>query len=165
MSIADRSSGHEAMAARVATQVVVWTLAVVACTTIVMYNPLFASLWPILTGALRRPWHNAESACHACDITMPTCCAAHCLWECLEVMYGSKSVLPAYATGTCSPVLQPEARWAEGWGVGWLNFHGKLVREVQKADEKEVGTLRLRFCFCFCPCLYAVLMRQPGHQA
>ena len=41
-------------------------------------------------------------------------------------------------TGTCSPVLQPEARWAEGWGVGWLNFHGKLVREVQKGDEKEV---------------------------
>ena len=49
---ADRSSGHEAMAVHVATQVVVWTLAVVACTTIIMYNPLFASLWPILTGQL-----------------------------------------------------------------------------------------------------------------
>ncbi|CAK0785417.1 hypothetical protein CVIRNUC_008626 [Coccomyxa viridis] len=76
------------MAVHIATQVVVWALAVMACTTIIMYNPLFSSLWPILTG-------------------------------------------------TCSPVLQPEARWAEGWGVGWLNFHSKLVREVQRADENE----------------------------
>ena len=47
---ADWSSGHEAMAVHIATQVVVWTLAVMACTTIIMYNPLFSSLWPILTG-------------------------------------------------------------------------------------------------------------------
>ena len=47
---ADWSSGHEAMAVHIATQVVVWTLAVMACTTIILYNPLFASLWPILTG-------------------------------------------------------------------------------------------------------------------
>lgn len=40
--------------------------------------------------------------------------------------------------GTCSPVLQPEARWGDIWGMGWLNFHGKLVREVQTADSKEV---------------------------
>jgi hypothetical protein len=26
------------------------------------------------------------------------------------------------------------------WGMGWLNFHGKLVREVRRADEKEVRT-------------------------
>ena len=24
--------------------------------------------------------------------------------------------------------------------MGWLNFHGKLVREVKRADDKEVRT-------------------------
>ena len=76
------------------------------------------------------------------------------------------SVLPQCATGTCSPVLQPEARWAEGWGVGWLNFHSKLVREVQKADENEVckhlAVVLLLFLFMI-PC--AFLKRQPDHIA
>ena len=43
-------------------------------------------------------------------------------------------------TGTCSPVLQPEARWGDIWGMGWLNFHSRLVREVKRADDKEVRT-------------------------
>ena len=34
--------------------------------------------------------------------------------------------------GVCSPVLQPEARWGDIWGLGWLNFHAKLVREVKR---------------------------------
>ena len=46
----------------------------------------------------------------------------------------------ASCAGTCSPVLEPEARWGDMWGMGWLNFHGKLVREVKRADEKEVRT-------------------------
>lgn len=42
--------------------------------------------------------------------------------------------------GVCSPVLQPEARWGDIWGLGWLNFHAKLVREVKRADAREVCT-------------------------
>ena len=65
-------------------------------------------------------------------------------------------------------MLQPEARWAEGWGVGWLNFHSKLVREVQRADENEVCkhsavSLVLFLYLCMPSC--AILTSQPDHIA
>ncbi|CAL5224204.1 g6847 [Coccomyxa viridis] len=76
------------MAAHLSAHVMLWTVGALACLTVIMYNPLVAHLWPILTG-------------------------------------------------TCSPVLQPEARWGDIWGMGWLNFHARLVREVTRADNKE----------------------------
>ena len=41
-------------------------------------------------------------------------------------------------TGRCGPVPGPVSRWDELWGMGWLRFHGQLVREVARADQKEV---------------------------
>ncbi len=52
----------------------------------------------------------------------------------------NKSENSLHVPGTCSPVLQPEARWGDIWGMGWLNFHARLVREVTRADNKEVRT-------------------------
>ena len=50
--------------------------------------------------------------------------------------------------------------------MGWLNFHSKLVREVQRADENEVckhsAVILVLFLYlCMPPC--AFLMRQPDH--
>ncbi len=39
------------MAAHLSAHVVLWTVGALACLTVIMYNPLVAHLWPILTGA------------------------------------------------------------------------------------------------------------------
>ena len=39
-----------AMAAHLSAHVVLWTVGALACLTVIMYNPLVAHLWPILTG-------------------------------------------------------------------------------------------------------------------
>ena len=38
------------MAAHFSAHLVLWLLAVLACLTVVLYNPIFARLWPMLTG-------------------------------------------------------------------------------------------------------------------
>ena len=44
-----------------------------------------------------------------------------------------------WLTGQCSPALGPVSRWNEGWGIGWLRFHNRLVREVTEADKGQVS--------------------------
>ena len=61
------------------------------------------------------------------------------------------------ATGVCSPVLQPEARWGDIWGMGWLNFHAKLVWEVKRADDKEVRAEMLSLLRCQQQCSLHVI--------
>lgn len=39
------------MVAHLSAHVVLWTVGALACLTVIMYNPLVARLWPILTGA------------------------------------------------------------------------------------------------------------------
>ena len=39
------------MAAHLSAHLVLWTLGALACLTVIMYNPLIARLWPIVTGA------------------------------------------------------------------------------------------------------------------
>ena len=39
------------MVAHLSAHVVLWTVGALACLTVIMYNPLIAHLWPILTGA------------------------------------------------------------------------------------------------------------------
>ncbi len=60
------------------------------------------------------------------------------VWGYIPLQDENKAEKSLYVSGTCSPVLQPEARWGDIWGMGWLNFHARLVREVTRADDKEV---------------------------
>ena len=52
----------------------------------------------------------------------------------------------------CSPVLEPEARWGDMWGMGWLNFHGKLVREVKRTDDRGGAYMHCSRTWRMCEC-------------
>lgn len=53
-----------------------------------------------------------------------------------------------WLTGQCSPALGPVSRWNDWWGIGWLRFHNRLVREVAQADKAQVSGLTRRQSKC-----------------